>query len=138
MAARVSRRVEGRITTIAPAALTGAPRAVPRGRVRPVSLAARIAQLEAELADVRRQQHAQFLVTIGSVMPGEVDFNARELFAFRSHHPALAGAFTELGIHNARCLGRQLQQIAAAGVEAAGLRLQRIGHDRDGVVWTLR
>jgi hypothetical protein len=40
-------------------------------------------------------------------------------------------------IHNARSLGRRLQQIAAAGRER-GLALERIGHDRDGVIYTVR
>jgi hypothetical protein len=103
-----------------------------------VSLGDRIAANEAQIRELRRQQRAQFLVTIASVVPGHVDFNAAELFAFRAQSPALADAFTDLRIRNARSLGRRLQQIDAASVECAGLRLRRLGHDHTGVVWALR
>ena len=104
----------------------------------PVSLADRIKAIEAEIRALQRQQRVDFLLTVATVVPGHVDFTAGELFAFRDHSPTLADAFTDLGIQNARSLGRRLQQIAKAGIDGAGLRLQRIGHDHDGVIWVLR
>jgi hypothetical protein len=103
-----------------------------------VSVAARIREIRLELAALERQQRAQFLVTVASIVPGHIDFNAGELFALCDHHPVLVRAFADLRIRNARSLGRKLQQIAAAGIDGAGVQLQRIGHDRGGVIWTLR
>lgn len=105
----------------------------------PPTLAERIAAIRAEIVALRRQQREQFLVAIASVVPAHVNFTAGELFKLRRHQPALIEAFAELRIWNARCLGRRLQQIAAAGIDAAGLRLQRVGRDHHGgVIWTLR
>ena len=109
-----------------------------RVRVTSPTLADRITAIRAEICALERQQRAHFLVTVASVVPGHVDFTAGELHALRDHHAALAAAFTELQIGNARSLGRRLQQIAKAGIDGAGLRLQRIGHDRGGVIWILR
>ena len=104
----------------------------------PPTLGERIAAVKAEIAALKRQLFAQFLVTVASVVPGHVDFNARELFALQDQHPVLTDAFVALRVRNARSLGRKLQQIAAAGIDGAGLRLVRIGHDRGGVIWALR
>lgn len=109
-----------------------------RPPIEPPSLAARIAAIRNEIHGLQQQQRSQFLLTIASVVPGHVDFTAGELFEIRCYSPTLADAFTELEIWNARSLGRRLQQIAKAGIDGAGLRLQRIGHDRDGVIWVLR
>jgi hypothetical protein len=105
-------------------------------------LAIRINAIKREIAQLEAQQFeeqcAHLLVTIASLVPRHVDFNARELFALQDQSPALADTFVALRVWNERSLGRRLQQIEKAGIDGAGLRLQRIGHDRGGVVWSLR
>ena len=95
-------------------------------RPRPVSLAARIAQLETALLELRQQQRTELVVAIAAVIGSGVVFSARELWEHRVVSPALACAFDELGIHSPRQLGKKLR----------ALGLERIGADHDGALWT--
>ena len=92
------------------------------------SIAARIAHLETELHALRTQQRAEFIATIAIVVGPGVVFTARELFQHRVVSPALAAAFIDAGIYNARVLGKRLRGFCGHGLE-------RVGADHDGAIW---
>ena len=96
-------------------------------------LDAQIARLETDLARLKKQradrQAAAFLQTIARTIPIGIAFSARELFQHRVNSPALAAAFTDAGIYNARILGKRLRALRGHG-------LDRVGADHDGAIWT--
>jgi hypothetical protein len=95
-------------------------------------LAARIAALEAELRDLRRQQRDLLLVAIAASVQGHA-FSAAELLAHAGVDDALRQALDGAG--TPKRIGRRLQ--ALAGREIGGLRLVRVGRDETGCIWAV-
>ncbi len=105
-----------------------------RGRIvhdtdLPSAIAARIVELEAELAALRRQQRRALVAVILIVVGPGVVFSARELWQHRAVSRELAAALDAAGIRSPRSLGRRLGQLCGSG-------LDRVGVDHDGALWT--
>ena len=96
-----------------------------------MTIAARIAALERELADVRRLQREADAAVIARSVRGCV-FSAAELLAHArvdpDLHEALHGATTP------RQVGRRLAQLAGGALR--GVRIVRLPRNGDGCIWT--
>jgi hypothetical protein len=90
-------------------------------RVDPLSLGARIRQLERELAELRRQQQADLMQLMTEAFAGEV-FSARQMWS----QPALRRACEDAGLVTVKQLGKWLRGWCGA-----------VGRDGDGVVWNV-
>lgn len=88
----------------------------------------RIAAVEAELRELRQQQRRELVAAIAGLVGPRVMFSAGELWAHRAVSPALATAFDDAGIRNARQLGKRLRQLRGHGLE-------RLGADNCGAIW---
>ncbi len=76
---------------------------------------------------------AKALVAAIAVAVGDRAFNARELV---EHAPEVGGPLAAaVGNLSARKLGKALRRIA--GKDFAGLRIEKIGDDRDGAIWRI-
>jgi hypothetical protein len=106
-------------------------------RASNVNLADRIAALERELEELRRQQLAIVLEAIAATVGSSVAFSARELFDHRRVNPALAAALEQGGVSSPRRLGKLLQR-CLVNHTAAAWRLEHIGDDWRGAIWILR
>lgn len=73
---------------------------------------------------------AEALVLAISAHAGDLLFCARELVEHSRLRAAIVAAVGEL---NSRRLGRLLRRLE--GREIAGVRIERVGEDRDGVAW---
>ncbi len=87
----------------------------------------RIHALETELAALKQQQRDALKAAITLDIGANIVFNAKDLFEHRLVSPVLASAFDEAGIRSPRQLGKRLKQLG----------LERVGEDRDGVLWQL-
>jgi hypothetical protein len=76
---------------------------------------------------------ADALLPVLAAAVGDHVFSAREVVAHARVNPELADTLTAARLSSARKLGRYLQRVE--GREAAGVRVRKIGADRDGAIW---
>lgn len=97
----------------------------------------RIAALEAELRDLKRERtvrhDAALLDALATAIPFEVVFNAGEVIAHAALYPDLAAA---LGAVMPRTLGRRLARVARLS-PIAGVALECVGRDERGCIWQI-
>ncbi len=74
------------------------------------------------------------VAAIAASNPAGACFSAGELIAHAAVHPALRQALAG-GLMDTRRLGNRLRTLA--GLEIAGLVLQRVGRDETGCIWQL-
>jgi hypothetical protein len=97
-------------------------------------LVTEVRSLRADLARTRRRpsRRRQLLPVIADAVQHRV-FSAKELFEHADIDAALAAAFDAASIQSVRQLGKALHAIGGRAMH--GLRLDRVGDDRDGAVW---
>jgi hypothetical protein len=100
---------------------------------RDLSLADAIARLETQLDDLRAQAADALIVAIVQVV-GHRIFNAREVAAHAALDPHLREALDTAGVTCGRSIGHFLRR--HDGRLVSGVRIVRLGDDRDGAVWT--
>ncbi len=108
------------------------------------AILAELRELRAEVAELRAERRpvgradAGLVRAIATAFPGSYVFSARELMEHAQLPTAapLADALAASGSPSARHLGKTLRRIE--GRDFDGLRVVRVGDDRDGAVWQLR
>ena len=90
---------------------------------QPVPLAARIRALRVELAALEQQQNDDLLRLIAATFPRREVFSAADIW----REPALRIACLEAEIENPQQVGKWLR----------GERVERVGADHDGAMWTI-
>jgi len=97
---------------------------------------ARIAALAAEIERLEREQDEELIAVIASVVQGRA-FSSAELFAHQAVSLDLRDLFAAAGLRSARHLGKFLQRVQQWGTRSPAWRLERIGEDVHGAIWSL-
>jgi hypothetical protein len=108
-----------------------------RTRVEPpaADLLTQIREAERALRALHQQRDAQLLLTIAAVSADRV-FTGVELWRHQAASRDLREAFRQSELGSCRRLGKRLERLQ--GQDLFGLQLERVGADRDGVVWCVR
>lgn len=103
---------------------------------RELSLGARIAALEGELAELRRRQRAELALDIATAVEKHIRkekyFTAKELFDVRSLHPDLDEALRKRGVTDARRLGKLLWRLRG---RSGGVWIERHKDEHGRALW---
>jgi hypothetical protein len=113
----------------------------PRRDPAALDIAARVAQLEIQVAQIRalleagrgpRDSQDVAVLSAVALAAGSATFTSRDVFRHRAVDPALRDALEAADVDNARQLGRLLRRMAG---EHDGYRLACVGEGRDGLRW---
>jgi hypothetical protein len=120
-----------------PAAPTGDDALIEQLRADVADLRLRVARLEAARARRDARRDARLLAAIGDAMPREHVFDCAQLLKHAQDAcPTLRRALLRAGLHTPQQLGKRLQRLQ--GRDLGGLRLERLGADKAGAIWTVR
>jgi hypothetical protein len=128
---RSVRSIEGRSDAL-PAAVV-APAASRTAEVAP--LQEQIRAHEQALAILKHRADDEFLVTVARTVGRHV-FSAAELWSHAALAPELDAAIRAAGITSCCRLGKRLRRLR--GRVVGGVSIERVGVERDGVVWSVR
>lgn len=100
------------------------------------SLAARIVDLEAQLATLRAEQRVALVRAIAIIIGPGVVFTALALWKHRRVNVDLRDALDQLHVSGPRSLGRHLQQLHD-DPDLPGVAIERHGEDNRGKRWAV-